>query len=865
MAYRKTLLLGSTMLVATALSATAASAQVDEIVVTAQKKVSTVQDTPVAVTAVGEEQIEQSSIKNVQDLQFLTPSLTVYQQSGAGVVGYSIRGIGTSSDNIGLEPSVGVFVDGVYKSRQSASINDFISLERVEVIRGPQSTLYGRNTPAGVISYTTSLPSDEFEAIGEATVGNYAQTILKGTVSGPISDTAGFRVSGVINQRDGFIDNLGGGSSDANDRNRFNLRGQLYFEPSSNLSMRIIGEHGRIDEDCCAAPFAINLPQNAAAIGALGATVLGDEEERQVAFDGDLNTTLETSALSSTIEYDFDNGITLTSITAWDALQEDRNIDPDFIDIPLAAGRTNVNEYDVFTQELRLQGEGDRFSWLAGAYYYYQDLYTSQSQTYGGALRPFAEILTGNPALPGGNAISYLEAYNMVAPGTYLAPGDGLILEEYQVETNSLSAFGQVEFDVTDRLTLTGGLRVGREEKSSNGVINIDDEFSALTVQDFAEAGGALIYQQAFAQAFLDNTGLEPTPANIAFIASVNETGLAQIQAGAQAFAQANQNDPSVNPLLGLTAIQFNPPATATPQDKEDDYVAGTVIADFAVNDDINVYASYGRGFKAGGVNLSFVAYGVDSTSTPTFEPEITTNYEIGVKSRLFDNMMTLNAALFDQTVEDYQDNTFNGRAFVLQNAGEVSIQGLELESVVAPNENLTLTGGWTHLFEAEYSEYDRGSCPAVAAPEVQQFLAGRPANPETGLSALDNCIINGYQDSSGLPLSGARDHNVVVTATWEDEAGRYPWFVRGEAVYDGETQLGTDQDPRKIKDGHTIFNASLGIASPDERVEFQLWARNLTDEYYNQGAFTSVGQPGSINVYPGDPRTYGVTVRLKN
>ncbi|NHK28495.1 TonB-dependent receptor [Parvularcula flava] len=861
---RNALLMGSSILVATAMAAAPAFAQVDEIVITTQKKESTLLDTPVAVTAVSAEQMEKAQITNIQDLQTLTPSLSVYQQSGAGVVGYAIRGIGTSSDNIGLEPSVGVFVDGVYKSRQSASINDFISLERVEVIRGPQSTLYGRNTPAGVISYTTRLPTNELEAIGEATIGNYNSRILKGTVSGPISDTVGFRVSGVVNKRDGYIDNIEKGE-DVNNRDRFNLRGQLYFEPTDKFSFRLIGEHGQIDEDCCAAPFSYNLPANAAAVAFLGGTVLDDEEEREVAFDGDVNTTLETSALSGTAEYQFDNGITLTSITAWDSLEEDRRIDPDFTNLRTSRPRQNINEYDVFSQEIRFDGEFDRARWLAGFYYYTQDLSTSQSQTYGEDLRPFADLITANAQLPGGSAISYVELFNMQAPGTYLAADDGLILENYDVETDSYSLFGQIEYDVTDRLTLTGGLRVGSEEKSSTGNINVNDPFSALTVDDFAAAGNPLIYQQAFATAFFNNTGLQPTPQNIQFVATNNAPAFAAIQAGAQAFADANDSDPSVNPLLGLTALQFNTPGTATPQEVSDDFVSGTLIADYALTDNLNVYGSYARGFKAGGINVSFVAYADNATSSPTFDPEITTSYELGVKSRLFDNRMTLNAALFDQKVEDYQDNTFNGRAFVLQNAGEVGIQGLELESVIAPTPNLTINAGWTHLFKAEYEEYLRGSCPAVAAPEVVDFLQGRPDNSETGLSALDNCIVNGFQDSSGLPLSGAREDVASLFATYEGEVANYPWFIRGGAYHSGEVQLGTDQDPRKIEDAVTLFNGSIGFSTPDERVEVMLWGRNLTDEYYNQGVFTSVGAPGSLNAYPGDPRTYGITVRLKN
>ena len=180
--------MASTALGASLVISDIAAAQVDTITVTAQRREQTLQETPVAVSAVPEEQLELGQIRDVRDLQQLVPSLRVSQFSRSGVTEFAIRGLGTSADNVGLEPSVAVFVDNVYRSRQGAAINDFLSLERVEVLRGPQSTLFGKNSPAGVVHFITRAPEYEFGAVGEVTVSNYDGRSFRGTVTGPVMD-----------------------------------------------------------------------------------------------------------------------------------------------------------------------------------------------------------------------------------------------------------------------------------------------------------------------------------------------------------------------------------------------------------------------------------------------------------------------------------------------------------------------------------------------------------------------------------------------------------------------------------------------------------------------------------------------------
>ncbi|MDH3482007.1 MAG: TonB-dependent receptor plug domain-containing protein, partial [Gammaproteobacteria bacterium] len=204
----------------------------EEIVVTSTKRQSTLQEIPVAVSVVQVEDIQQSQISDIKDLQSLVPSLRVTQLQSSGNTNFLIRGFGNGANNAGIEPSVGVFVDGVYRSRTSAALGDLPNLERIEVLRGPQSTLFGKNASAGVISIVTAKPDlDQVSGSASLTVGDYSQFIVKGDITGPLSDTVGFSLSGSYNSRDGYYDNLAGGDA-LGELNRYSARGQTLFAPS---------------------------------------------------------------------------------------------------------------------------------------------------------------------------------------------------------------------------------------------------------------------------------------------------------------------------------------------------------------------------------------------------------------------------------------------------------------------------------------------------------------------------------------------------------------------------------------------------------------------------------------------------------
>jgi outer membrane receptor protein involved in Fe transport len=252
-----------------------ANAMLEEVVVTATKRQQTLQEIPIAVSVVTAESIEQSQVLDIKDLQTLVPSLRVTQLQGSAQTNFIIRGFGNGANNPGIEPSVGVFVDGVYRSRVGSALADLPKVERIEVLRGPQSTLFGKNASAGVINVVTAKPDlvGYSGSIG-ATVGNYNQTIIRGDVTGPLSDNVAFSLFGSVNERDGYFDNLTTGN-EFNELNRWNFRGQLLWAPSDRAEVRLIVDAEEIDEVCCGVANLVDGPTGGI-VRALGGDLVGD-------------------------------------------------------------------------------------------------------------------------------------------------------------------------------------------------------------------------------------------------------------------------------------------------------------------------------------------------------------------------------------------------------------------------------------------------------------------------------------------------------------------------------------------------------------------------------------------------------------
>ena len=342
--------------------------RLETITVIAQKRKQNMQDVPVSVTAISGKQLAEAVLKDIFDVTVSVPALTAFQNQNATNSSFSIRGIGTSSQNFGLESSVGLYVDGVYRARQNSMINNLVDVEAVEVLRGPQGTLFGKNTPSGAILVRTASPSHQgTNNFIEATIGNYGLINYSAATSiSAIENILAFRATAFGSQRDGIVSEVNSGNNVLNNRDRWGLRLQALYTPNDDLMVRIIADYSEINEICCAAPVHIS---NLKAIGLEGkfgsdsllsqapfnATIFDGDDffERNVALSFLPESTMKDSGVSAEISWDIDNQYTLVSISALRSFDSLDNIDTDFTDAELF-GTQNDSEQRSFSQELRL-------------------------------------------------------------------------------------------------------------------------------------------------------------------------------------------------------------------------------------------------------------------------------------------------------------------------------------------------------------------------------------------------------------------------------------------------------------------------------------------------------------------------------
>lgn len=362
------------------------------IIVTASKRETTLQELPVAVSVTSAETIETAQIRDLIDLQSVVPSLRVTQLQTSGNTNFIIRGFGNGANNPGIEPSVGVFIDGVYRSRSAAQIGDLPNLERVEVLRGSQSTLFGKNASAGIISIVTKKPEFIWSGGGEITYGNYDAFIAKGDITGPITDTVAFSLAGNYNRRDGYIDDLNL-NTDFNNRERWGVRGQLLWEATDNLEFRLIGDFDNIDENCCGVAN-LRAGQTMAVVNAVGGQV---DNENPFSYDVYNNKTSDNNIdnYGGSLQIDYEMGpLALTSITAYREVQSDTDQDSDFTSADLIGSYVQSSGIDTFTQELRLASDFDGpLNFLIGGYYFDENIDAGVDLKFGQDFRNYANIL----------------------------------------------------------------------------------------------------------------------------------------------------------------------------------------------------------------------------------------------------------------------------------------------------------------------------------------------------------------------------------------------------------------------------------------------------------------------------------------
>jgi outer membrane receptor protein involved in Fe transport len=822
----------------------------NEIVVTATKREQTLQDVPVAVTVTTDEAIERAHIRDLKDLPSLVPSLRLPTNQSQANTHIIIRGFGNGANNPGIEPSVGVFVDGVYASRAVSRIADLPDIERIEVLRGPQSTLFGKNASAGVVSIVTKRPQFDFGGNVEASYGNFDALVLKGVVTGPLSDTLAASLAGAYNRRDGISRDLETGSR-TDERNRWFVRGQLLFEPSSELSVRIIGDYGKIDENCCS---VANLQASGAtaAIKALGGRI----NDFNHPFGGvvynnfDSINEIENYGVSGELAYQLGD-FKLTSITSYRRNDSYSNYDVDFTSTDIVG----ANAYDLtiktFTQELRLTGNPlDGVTALLGAYYFNERIDQASMFAWGTQARPYFDLLVRggtsnalNLAMLEGT-FGALEGDPARYAGRFFTPGQGLD-EIYHLKNDAISIFGQLDWEVADGLILTGGVNYTHDKKrfSANALSN--DVFAGINFNDPAYAP----FRRQMLLGGLLAKGVDPATAAM--------------------IAEANKNNPAMNPLNALRSLQIMPPFLGVPNAVEpgrtnDDNVSWTARLSYDATDRINVYAGVAKGFKASSINLSrdsrpsqadaaaINAAGiaaVNQTYGSRFAgPEKATSFEAGLKADW--GVAGANLAVFKEYIRGFQSNIFTGTGFFLGNAGKQSVFGIELEGFAKPVPPLTLGLAVTYL-DPKYDSFVNsafGDATGVTPADIPPISATFSADYVHELARGDRLIAHvdfhyesRTQQIEGLPAFIVKDS------------------LSG-AVIDYQPGLDAARPFTRQVDELT---ASLTYAM-HSGLEFGIWGRNLLDDRYVTQIFDSPAQTGSVSGYINQPRTYGASVRFR-
>lgn len=837
-------------------------AEGNEIIVTATKREQTLQDVPIAVSVTSAKTLEQAQIRDLKDLTSVVPSLRVTQLQSSANTNFIIRGFGNGANNAGIEPSVGVFIDGVYRSRSAAQIGDFPDVQRIEVLRGPQSTLFGKNASVGVISIVTAAPKFEFGGNVEASYGNYDAVVLKGVVTGPVTEGLAVSLAGGLNKRDGYNKDLGTGN-DTNERNRWFLRGQALWEPNAQARVRLIGDYSKIDEICCG---VVNLQPSSAtlAIRALGGQVNGPNEiyANRVYSNFDSTNNIENWGASGQVDYDF-GPLTFTSITAYRRLNALTNQDSDFTSADLIGVNAQDQGIRTFTQELRAATNMDGpLNFLIGGFYFNENIRQANQLGWGDDARNYANFLI--QGLTGGalsvptleTTFGALEGNPAKYAGRFFGAGQKLD-ERYRLRNEAYSFFGQADFKVGDRITVTGGVNYTKDTKRYAIDINSSDVFSSI---DFDNPAYAPFRRNLLLAGALSRAGVNPSD-QAAVAAFATNPATASTFAAFNAFATGNQNNPAANPLAALRPLQYLPSAIPVPNAVEpgrtsDDKFTYIVRVAYDLTSDINVYASYATGFKASSINLSrdsrpflkdrdaLIARGltvVNQTYGTRFAgPESSTVYEIGLKADW--GLVTANLAAFDQRINGFQSNTFTGSGFVLANAGKQSVRGIEFEGTVKPAKGLQFNVAMTYLDP----KYDTFVLSAVG-----DLSKTRPA----GIPSISSTFAASYDYEFG---SG--DHLIF----------------RGDFHYESPVQI-IEGLPGFLEQGTQVAvaaarpfrrevneaNASITWAMPSG-FELTAWGRNLTNNRYLLSVFDTPAQPLSISGYTSQPRTYGVAARYR-
>ncbi|MDX8356439.1 TonB-dependent receptor [Sphingopyxis terrae] len=731
-----------------------------EIIVTAQRRSERLQDVPISITAIDGQALAEQRVLNATDIQRVSPSIkfTTTSTPFAGT-NIQIRGIGTTGNSRSFEGAVGVFIDGVYRTRSGQALQNFLDVESLQILRGPQGTLFGKNTSAGAMIVTSNAPStSEVSGTYEVVGGNYDYYLLRGSVNVPLSDKIAVRVAALQTDHTGYFTNVNGGHD--NEMLDRGVKGQLLLEPTDNVSVRLIVDYAQSKGNCCfgtvdaiAGPLTPFLSSLAVARGNKLPTVVPGDFRRYESWT-DTKSDSNYKDYGGTLLADVDvGGATLRSITAlrgYSVLQTD--LDADYTGAEVV-GLDEDFKSKFFSQEFTISGEfGSNVGvkYVAGLFYSNETIDILRVGDFGRDAQAFFDRFF----LPFG-----------LAAGTSNAQVGPYLTHLMDQKGTSVAGFAHGEFSLGDHWNIIAGLRYSYERKraSVDGI-----------------AGG----------------------------------------------------DPVYGPwaILGITPVKA---FRATSSDKA---LSGTFGIQYKFDRNAMIYATYNRGFKAGGVILDTTGSGTFAsqvlpgsfravTNNPVYEPETVDALEGGVKITWLGGRATTNAAVFYNAIQDIQIGQFLGVRYTVLNAQSAKTYGAEFEQRFALSDEFTISAAGSWLPVARY-----GTDPRIGILSGRRFV-GAP------------------KFTGNISLSGENPVSSALALT-----------SRFQLQYEGTSFASTVTNV--TQSGYALLNMGIGLKSPSAGWSVEAFVNNLTDKRYAVAYINTPLQSGDQNAFGGAPRTFGLALR---
>ena len=775
----------------------------EEVLVTAQKREETLQEVPLSINVLDGSRIEDASIDKLEDLQNYVPNLQM-SETGISTQIY-IRGIGTGN-NQGFEQSVGQYVDGIYYGRQQLLRAPLFDLERVEVLRGPQSILFGKNSVAGALSIISAGPTEELEWRLSYETGGHGIEEAEFVLSGPIASGLYGRIALRDYQEDGYVNNTIKGTDEPS-RDDTMVRAILQWDITDAFSLRLKAERSDFDTR----GRQIEILQDEAGVNSLGnriqrlerlsptgladsipyRTLLGIAGDRDAITETNLDHRRQADdaefsnneLYNYTLHAEYQLGeFSLISVTGFTGYEFDESCDCDFVAASVFNGLID-EDYSQFSQELRIVSPvGNTIDWVAGIFYQQSDLDFTDS---------IAVPSDGLFAMPSTAVDSLRPAVNQSA------------VRDYSLETELWAVFAQATWNISDAWHLTAGMRYTSEDKDASRRLNIANTTTGEILNG---------------QAAVEDLNFSP----LVFLSGFN---IQTEQSGQQQRALAAL--PEQHPLLQQPDLAAAADATAQGHSlrgsRSETSFTPMVSLQWDVSEDIRLYGSITTGFKAGGFDARSNV--IDSWE---FEEEEATAYELGAKTRFWDGRGELNLALYHTDYDDLQISQFDGTlGFNVGNARETEVQGVELDGRLALSESFSISYALAYL-DHEFKDFDNGNCYTGQIDSGDpQSDAGSP--PPIGEAAQDGFDDDGICSYTGQSGQYTPEYTGNLLLDYVRQMGAFSFRASLNLSYWDEQNIHQDLDPEYVIDSYTRTDLRLALES--EHWLFAVYGRNIGDE----------------------------------